>query len=189
MVRCRLLPGGHFSPGFFGCHSRLREYASKGGLASSSYRDSSVRVRSLLSCPTCAKHRNIIDRPFLDGLVKCRRHASASVTRGIAALRTAAVIFIWRTQKYPPERGQGASKGDIIGPGGGTAQNLSGERVHRKVLPVALLSMRPLFVRANRHYSTVCHSIIRWFFAVCGVRTMQYGYGDKRTMFRDCDVF
>ena len=33
-----------------------------------------------------------------------------------------------------------------------------------KVLPVALLSMRPLFVGANRHYSTVCHNAIRWFF-------------------------
>ena len=44
-----------------------------------------------------------------------------------------------------------------------------------KVLPVALLSMRPLFVGANRHYSTVCHNAIRWFYAVCAVRTMQIG--------------
>ena len=37
-----------------------------------------------------------------------------------------------------------------------------------KVLPVALLSMRPLFVGANRHYSTVCHNAIRWFFLRSG---------------------
>ena len=150
-----------------------------------------MRVGSLLSCPTCA--RNIATSStghFLTASSNAAAHASASVTRGIAAFRNCCGdLHMADTKNTPPERVKGASKGDIIGPGGGRPKTFRRASAS-KVLPVALLSMRPLFVGANRHYSTVCHNAIRWFYAVC--RTGAY-YAKRDTtktdLFRSANVF